>query len=393
MIYTPMTRVFCGIFLVTCCTVCDAEFEFLATHPEAVLQETSRGQGLHTLHAVEGKLFVGYGDYAFDTGPIALRYYDPAQEAFSASLGISNTEAVHRIQNVGSQVFALTSDPLDLDPGGYLGGQVDNPSSWMAVESLPFAHVYDLASLEGDQPKLFLSGSGGPTSLFQSVVYASSDGGDSWQLSLDVGLPEGVTGGNGNFSRFYGAAELNGQVYVQQVLFQQGIAEPLALFQHDGESWTELAPPTTPEGDWTRFIDPEPFGDLIIARDNHPGESSEIFQFDGTDLVELHPAGLASDVEFLDQYVAGGSFYLLTDDQQVIVSTDLVEWQTMVEDVPSSYLSLAVIGNDIYFGTTDSMLYRYAIAVPEPAGAGGIVACLAFCLAGLRGRATTAARG
>lgn len=386
MINSLLARAYCVIVLATCSSVCNAQFDFLATHPEAALQASIRGQGLHTLHAVEGKLFVGYGDYSQDTGPMMQRYYDPVLDAFSASLGTSNTEAVHRIQNVGSRVFALTTDPLIQDPGGYLGGLVQDPSSWMATESLPFIHVFDLASMEGDQPRLFLSGSGGPTSNFQSVVYESSDGGDSWQLSLDAALPGGVTGDPMNFSRFYGAAELNGQVYVQQVLFRPGMAEPLALFQHDGQGWTESEPPRTPSGDWTRFIDPEAFLDLIVTRDHHPGRASEIFQFDGTDLLELNPAGFAPGVEFLDQYVAGDWFYLLTDDQKVIASTDLVEWQTIVEDVPSSFLSLALLGNHIYFGSADSSLYRYAIPVPEPAGIGAIVVCLACAGASLRRR-------
>ena len=54
-----------------------AQFELLATHPDAAMQTTDEGRTLHTLHAVDGKLFVGYGDYSFDTGPISLRSFDP----------------------------------------------------------------------------------------------------------------------------------------------------------------------------------------------------------------------------------------------------------------------------------------------------------------------------
>ena len=382
--YRRLVLVASGTLLLVGGTECRGQYEFLGIHPEAALQATTLGQSLHTLHAVAERVFVGYGDLAINTGPISVRFYDPTVEAFSASLGISNTEAIHRFRNVGSQVFALTSDPLNMDPGGYYAGPVDDPDSWSAMESLPFLHVYDLASVAGDQPKLYLSGSGGPTSNYHSVVYESDDGGTTWQLSLDAGLPDGVTGGNSNFSRFYGAAELNGQVYVQQVLFRPGMVEPLAMYRNEGQGWTELPPPRTATGVWTRFLDPEAFLDSVIVRDQHPGQASQIFQFDGTELREIQPAGASSQLEFLDQFVANDTLYLLTDDQRVIATSDLLEWRTIVEQVPSTFLSLAVIDNDIYFGTSESSLYRYAMSVPEPAEAAAVASCLAICLAALR---------
>ena len=120
----------CGLVWLISGSVYSSDFEFLSTHPDAALQTTDEGKTLHTLHAVDGHLFVGYGDYSFDTGPISLRSFDPATSSFSDSLGQVSTEAIYRIQNAGSQVFALTTDPFVRDPGGYAAGLTGQSSSW-----------------------------------------------------------------------------------------------------------------------------------------------------------------------------------------------------------------------------------------------------------------------
>ena len=237
-------------------------------------------------------------------------------------------------------------------------------------------HVFDFAvSGEEDAPTFFLSGSGGPGDIFHSVVYASTDGGSSWELSLHADLPDGIVGGNGNFSRFYGAAEMNGDIYVQQIFFRSGVAEPASLFRFDGTDWNASPALTTVDGDWTYFIDPDEFHGSIIARDAHPGMLSPTYQFDGTALVKLSPNGL-QDLQFWDQYVDGDSLYLLTSDRRVIMTEDMVDWQTIVEDVPATYRSLAVLGNEIYFGSTESQLHKFTI-VPESTGPISIL-CLAI---------------
>ncbi len=354
----------CGLVWLITGSVYSSDFEFLSTHPDAALQTTDEGKTLHTLHAVDGHLFVGYGDYSFDTGPISLRSFDPATSSFSDSLGQVSTEAIYRIQNAGSQVFALTTDPFVRDPGGYAAGMTGQSSSWSMNESLPFLHVFDFAA--SDPSTLFLSGSGGPDDIFHSVVYASQDGGSTWDLSLHANVPDGIEPGNGNFSRFYGVAELNGEMYVQQIFFRSGVAEPSSMFRFDGTNWNESPALTTADGDWTYFIDPDEFHGGIIARDAHPGMLSPIYQFDGSDLVKLAPED-STDVQYWDQYVDGDSIYLLTSDQRVIRSDDMIEWDTVADDVPESFRSLAVVGNDLYFGATDSALHRFAM-VPEATG-------------------------
>ncbi|MCA9213045.1 MAG: hypothetical protein KDB27_08270 [Planctomycetales bacterium] len=341
--------------------VAEVQFEYIGTHPDAVLQETEQGQTLHTLHEVSGRLFVGYGDYSADTGPIAFRSFDTQNLTFSSPLGTVDTEAIFRIQDSNGRVFALTTDPLLRDPGGYLGGPAGSTEGWAPENSLPFLHVLDFASTES---MLFLSGSGGPDDIFHSVVYASSNGGSTWDLSLHANLPEGIEGGNGNFSRFYGAAEISGEVYVQQIFFRAGVAEPSTMFRFDGTGWNEHPPLLTSAGEWTYFIDPDEFKGEIVVRDAHPGEPSATYRFDGSELVKLEPNGLP-DLMAWDQYVTDDTVYLLTNDRRVIASKDLVDWETIADNVPLTFRSLAVSDNSVFFGTTDSSLYRLTL-VPEP---------------------------
>lgn len=65
----------------------------LGLHPQAAAQPTATGRALRTLCPWRGRLYIGYGDYQANTGPIAVTAWDPARNAF-VTVHTSDTEAI-----------------------------------------------------------------------------------------------------------------------------------------------------------------------------------------------------------------------------------------------------------------------------------------------------------
>ena len=344
------------------CPPSSAELVAVGVHPDAVQQSTVRGSTLHTLEAVNGKIYVGYGDYASDTGPMSMRYFDTATGSFSGVLANTNSEAIHRIKVIDGQVWAPTTDPLGFQLGGHIRGPASG-GNWSSDESLEVLHFFDISSFSGNPNHLFLSGSGGPSHRFNSILYESQDGGSSWNVVLDLPVPASAPAGW--FTRFYGIGELNDTLYVQQSLFGQGVT-PLGMYTYSGANWTQQTAPTTAGGQSVGFIDPTSFRNEIIVRDFHSGISlGPAFRFDGSQLTEIDVTGASGKLKFWDHYVADDRLYLLTGEQTVIATEDFVNWSVVMSELPSTLRSIVVADGVLYLGATDASLYR-ASAVPEP---------------------------
>ena len=329
------------------------EFQFVVTHPDAQLQETPRGRNLQTLHVHDDKVFIGYGDYGADTGPIHVRYFDPQVQSLSPSLITSKTESIARFATVGDNLFALTTDPLLREPGGYVslpGGS----NEWVEENGLSGLHFFDMTSFNDDSQRLLLAGSGGPSDFSESFVYESLDGGATWQESLVLNSPEPK--GENDFTRFYGIGSLNGKAYVQQVSFAP-FWEALPVSIYDGETWTEGPLLRTERNAMTRFIDPVTFSDEIVVRDEHSGAAlSPLFRFDGESLRKVRN-GIVN-FKAWDQLVQDDWLYVLSETSEIWATQDFETWRTVVDNVPSNAQSFVISDDGIYVGTDDSSLYR-----------------------------------
>src|SRR5688572_31202652 len=101
-----------------------APFLPIAVHPDAAAQSTALGQTLQTLKPFNGKLYAGFGDYGVNTGPIAVRAFDPAAGGFGASALTAETEALLIYREIGGRLYAPHIDPWPSPPpavefGGY----------------------------------------------------------------------------------------------------------------------------------------------------------------------------------------------------------------------------------------------------------------------------------
>lgn len=298
----------------------------VATHEWAAAQPTATGRQILDLEVHDGKIWAGYGDYGANTGPITIASYDPASpDGFSASM-VVDTEAALNLRSLGEDLVAPATDPRS-------AADFAIGSPWEQARPLGATHVFDTTTLTGED--LWLVGSKGS----DAVAWRSLDRGATWEESLRVAPPGEV---DGDFSRFYFTATLDGALYVQAVSYSRGASTTSMRF--DGSSWSQAPSLLTNGGvGWK----PQPFGDGVVYGNTGQGIAGGIYFFDGETVTTV---GVGWDVE-----VSDGVVWILGLDGRVQRSVDLVDWTTAA-DGPSNSRSIAIDGDDLYLGTADSLL-------------------------------------
>jgi hypothetical protein len=340
-------------------------FTYLATHPQASQQPTALGKTIYALQAWNGKIYAGYGDYAANTGPIAITPFDPASNTFATTAEVSQqTEAIGLYRILNGKLFAASTDPQYGVSTDYAVGTAGSPNSWQQVgpswpapnNGVGMTHAFDMNSLTGTD--LWLVGSQGN----DPVAWRSTDGGITWVKSLDVAAP------SGDYGRFYGAAVYNGKLYVQAMWIDNasnyvaGYESSSHVF--DGSAWSKG--PSLSSSIWH----PESFaGKLVYSSWAAPDNDSAtvLNAFDGTKTVS---SGAPSSI--WGYTVDGGTLYILGTDSNVYSTTDLVHWYQQAS-APSTARSIAILNGVIYVGTNDSKLYSAPVNTSPTAvsGSGG----------------------
>jgi len=303
-------------------------FVLVGVNPFAAAQPTARGRRLHTLEGWRGELYLGYGDYGENTGPIEVSAYDPRTGTFASKLRFP-TEAIEVYRPIGDRLYAPAIDPLG-------GGQtasvaIGEPDGrWWNNARVLMSHAFDLATVDGTD--LWLVGSLGA----RAVVMRSLDGGDTWEPSLALAR---ASARPDDFARFYFVFAHRGRLYVQGEDFFGGHHPGAQVF--DGAGWTD-GPDLRPARGWGGR--PLAFGDRIV----YVGREG-LTVFDGT---SVQGTGLGAR----DLCVADGVLYVLTEGV-VRRTRDLQRWET-VAVAPANATSLGVLDGILYVGTADSQLYR-----------------------------------
>mgnify|MGYP003343142990 CR=1 FL=1 len=182
------------------------------THPKAAAQPNARGKSINTLCPWNGKLYIGYGDFFDNTGPIAITSLDPTSDTLTTEW-ILSTEQISTFRPLLGGLYAISDDPKGrpLHPAAFAVG--DRTGTWRNgyVDVL---HTFDVATLTGTD--LWVVGCNGPRRDTPNTAYAvawrSLDGGSTWQQSLRI---MGKESGNDDNVRFYFAGVLKGKLYVQ----------------------------------------------------------------------------------------------------------------------------------------------------------------------------------
>jgi hypothetical protein len=314
------------------------EFVQIGVHPDAVRQSTAWGKTLSALAGWNGKLYAGYGDYNVNTGPIAVRPYDPRTDTFAASVSLNaNTEAIHNWREIGGRLYGLYADQRT-DTAAYaaMGTVVDGREVW-TTERAPGVflgqHIMDLASLDGRD--LWLATCG--------VELLRRPEGASWQT---------VDYGDVGCLQWLGV--LGGKLYVQLR------GKTTRVF--DGTAWAngpDLLPRNEPQ--YYEGWRPVTFAGRIVQRGRYPftGTPTKLSIFDGRTF-RLSPW-------YVHDHIVGddGYLYALTvpsqdvaDREKITVrrTKDLVDW-TLVAAAPAGSRSLETLGGKLYVGATNARLF------------------------------------
>lgn len=331
----------------------DLDFTQIGTHPQATSQPTERGRTIRDIHIVGGKVYMGYGDYDANTGPIDINPFDLSTEAFDGSVLNVPTEELAAFRAIGNKLYAPMTDPR-LPWSSNVGyAEMSEGGTWSNQFKFPAVHVFDMATLDGND--LWAVGSAEqPGGHIAATAYRSVDGGATWQITMtDVSSP--VESGSG-LERYYWLAPLNGKMYI----YARDVSPSSSIRVFDGSSWT-----TSGSSDPCTAIEPNKVvvfeGALVCSY------LGSLRSFDGTTSNILEPPVSLTVVR--DFYTHDGFLYLLADNT-IVRTDDLVTWQVL-GDTPPRASAIAIDGDYVYIGTQDSDLLKSTITVDEAVAPSG----------------------
>ncbi len=349
---------------------------FVASHPYAIKQPTARGRYLWNMEPYNGKLYVGYGDYDANTGPIKIAPYDPVTNTFILEW-TSYTEAIENFRTLGGKLYAPSTDLKKTSVVGqsalYVAGL-----PWQNFYPFGATHAYDMNTLNGSD--LWVVGSKSTS----AVAWRSTDGGLTWNVALS--LPRKI---KGQFERFYFIGSYNGKIYLQAYPDYQ----TSKVF--DGTTWTDGPNLLTWAWGWRPILfagkmiysqedHGSPFYPVITATPTQASGSpsptggtptggggppvdhgSPIFTFDGTTVTQLSN----NDVRIFT--IDGNYFYGASQAGLVYRTTDLINWESLGGSLPAGEYaaSIAILNDTLYMGTNKANIYKLDIplsSIPSP---------------------------
>lgn len=326
-------------------------FQYVGTHPQAINQpETSAGRQLLSLAAWNGKIYAGYGDWNKNTGPVYLTPFDPATNTFASTAEhIADTETIEIFKTIGDKLYAMHVDPKSHWGAAYSLGDVSSGSLvWKNMAKPTMTHVFGITS--GISPsELFIAGTldNGSGAAEEAMVFRSTDGGNTWNESLRI--PN-----RGGFNRMMFVGKLGDKVYAQNLStadYSTVATQPEKnAWVFNGSSWSKV----TPINSYQPHNSGE-FAGKLIAQSSPAGGS--LLGYDGRTTTTLR-SNVRDYKVHSDNYL-----YALTynnNDLSVMRTKDFVTWE-QIAAVPNNSRSLAVLGNTIYVGTTESQLYKAEI--------------------------------
>ena len=311
----------------------DGQFVRIGVNPYAAAQPTKYGRQLHTLEGWHGELYMGYGDWDENTGPIEVSVYQPKAGTFATKLTFA-TEAIQIYRAIGDRLYAPAIDPVG--SGQSASVAIGQPNGlWWNNNNVLITHAFDIASLDGRD--LWLAGSRD----FEAIVFRSQDRGATWTTALAM-RSQSVE--PGDFARFYFVFALRGKLYVQGDDFFAGPHPRSKVF--DGKAW-EDGPDLSPRRGPTRPV--HYAGNIVYL-----GRLG-LAVFDGR---SVRSTGL----RVIDFKSCAAALYILSEGA-VRRSSDLSTWTT-VATAPPNTVSIGLLDDTLYAGTTQSELYRFTAPVP-----------------------------
>lgn len=294
-----------------------------ASHPSIAAQPTY-GKYIDDLAIKDGLLYVGYGDYNDNTGPIDVATVDLATGVTGVK-GTAPTEEVNTYRTFGGSLVAPWIDPTGCGTctpvnGGYSTGAGAN------VHTTQAGHVYDYTELGSSR---FLVGA---TAYKDEAAVWQSDNGGAWRVVQTDGPATNPPG----YARYYWAVTLGGKVYVQ------GEHGAFKMRVWDGRRWRATRADVS---------------GITAASDIEVFKGKAYFRTSVFDGSRVKPSGL--NTYPADFYAAGDWLYAVSDAGDLRRTSGDGAWQDMGRVItPSRVLSVAVDGGRVYVGTDVGTVYR-----------------------------------
>ncbi len=322
----------------------------LGTHTPAAAQSTAWGRRLQELTIFDGQVFVGYGDWSANTGPMQMVGWDIGAGSW-ATENTLDTECTWLIRRVGDRLVA----PF-IDRRGSLGDLAVRSLGSPAWTTLKLGntgavswHAFDAATLDGTD--LFVAGAKKPTK--EGLVWRSPSGlGGDWEQSLVIPSPGGRYVRNTMLAVHGGLLYTGGYHYNGAEPFDpQGLVGQA----FDGAVWTDaLGFSQAAAGNNQAGHSPHVFDGGIVRRRSWPSTDAafELLFFDGSSLVVGPETAYDHTVD-----ERGWLWFLAADGKirwQPNWSSASIEWAT----APIGASCIAVDTAAVYVGTATSELYR-----------------------------------
>ncbi len=366
---------------VTSSAVPSGSFVLLGTNTFASQQPTAIGKSIATLMPWNGKIYMGYGDYGANTGPVHIMSYDPLTGDIADSLDssgnsfTSSTEAIYNFRAINGTLYGLALDPKG-SQCGFMYAKTTDGVHWQDVKGLSpmpsscppsttgdwvdAEHVMDMNTLDGTD--LWVSGSAlGKVNVngtleqgITGAVWHSTNNGVTWTKMIDAKPHDYLTNTN-DYTRIYPLGVLNGKLYTQAWDVLSNVHQPCQAY--DGTAWSTC--PDMSGGYYGDGWRPISFAGKLVYEASEKIGRTQLKIYDGISVSQA-PI-MVTDIAVDD---TGKTLYAI-DGSTIYATTDLTHWtQLKIAGVPANATSVAVANNILYLGAADSSLYATSLIPP-----------------------------
>ena len=349
-------------------------------------------RGIRDLQVWQGRVYLGYGDWYANLGPIDIWGYDPITSEFISETVYVNPdrpaapvdeESIDRYCVIDEDLYIPGTDPCCGDGWDFGNFYRNDGTGWVKKRTIPTGlHAFDMLRFQG---RLFVAT--GPND--GKALKASDDDGETWVPVID-GLDN---------TRFYELFEQGGTLYAVKGVTQEVPKAPVylydgAVFQLSGRDLL----PDVGSGYYAVRDGVHNFGDEVVYIAWEWDDTAECYRPMHA-LYHASPGADGQRIPFFDDkvprdVVVNGDEILVLDSGSdrcifsnlgdpdptgytatIYSSTDLVNWEEVVsESVTDTPNALEVLGDRTYVGTYNGDIYHTPpTPTPTPVPVGGVV--------------------
>lgn len=328
-----------------------------ADMPGIAAQTTERGRMIGALHSYDGRVWIGYGDFTKNTGPIAVLSYEPQSGALAADQTVS-TEEVLRFATWDGALFIADSDARGHEAEGSVFRLVGAAGTWETMTPIAGAvHTFDVGVFGGRLLAATGSIKGGSAWLM-----STDDGGLTWQDEHST--PTDAA----SFAR-YTHIGVDGDRLLVFGRLHGTPSQRLGFFRDPGAAWQTLG--GLPGGSSFLVPLPAPGGGLLFAEMagdmGKGGQHTQTWALEG-DGLKAADGALPPDSALVAWSPGddGRAWLLCTaiaDGAAALWASAEGGWERVAE-LPAleqdAYSALVWHNNDVFVGTLAGDLYRVA---------------------------------